>query len=555
MTRTPFLSVPVAAVDPDWPERELFPAFDRLRDGAGVVWIPVDDAEEADYILNRLDAFTGSREIRWCEVCHVDPLRFWSLLFGAACAPGRCQDVTARIWLVDGGERLPTASLRDHLGAVRHWARGAGVLLLLPVFRVAFDATLRQDADLVLPIPALVEADVPTRLALAKALVDEGLPLLLPDDRQAIAVRLAQANPSSRSRLATWIGELAGAKEPLKYLRERPAPADEPCRPKDLPTREQLRKRLVGVNGSVRACHNRLQAARPSLHLFFDHHDLVDPFASADPASWFVMLVSHLSSLVLDAGGKILLALAGWTVDRSSGSLLAPDDEPQFPAVLRNLRTTMQHALDRGLKKDREKLAEVREWYRKICGTSDPGSEYARGLADILMRLWETFAGEASKVVEFLCDHPSAPETRPVWSRIDQLAGRLSEEELYDIARPIVESDCPSLSVRDFVRNYRKTINEDLGMMGLQPDKLPEAALPLVKRLIEALANPCPVSSGWLQAELKLKGEAIKDWLFRRQRDWMTADRNVEAFLAETRGLVVAWLEHRDKVGSPQHLP
>src|SRR5262245_43940361 len=112
---TPFLSVPVAAVDPGCPDRELFPAFDGLRRRACIVWVPVDAADEADYILNRLDGRAGSDAVCWCEVCPVDPLRFWSLLFGKACTRGRCSERAARIWLIDGGEGLPTASLHDHL--------------------------------------------------------------------------------------------------------------------------------------------------------------------------------------------------------------------------------------------------------------------------------------------------------------------------------------------------------------------------------------------------------------------------------------------------------
>src|SRR5262249_13932165 len=150
----------------------------------GVVWVPVDAADEADYVLGRLAARAGPDSVHWVEVCRVDPLRFWSSFFGAGCTPGRCQEAGAPLWLIDGGERLPTASLRDHLGAVRHWACGAGVQLLLPVFRGAFDGGLRSGADRVLHIPGLAGAGAGTRAALAEALVAERLPLLPPADRR-----------------------------------------------------------------------------------------------------------------------------------------------------------------------------------------------------------------------------------------------------------------------------------------------------------------------------------------------------------------------------------
>jgi hypothetical protein len=299
----------------------------------------------------------------------------------------------------------------------------------------------------------------------------------------------------------------------------------------------------LGYFTASEAC---LQGVRPDLHLMFLHHDLLDPFASGDPASWFALLVSHVSALLLDAGGKVLLALAGWRVE--GGKLLAPDAAPLFPAVLRCLRTTMQHALDLKLPKDKEKLNEAHEWYRSVCGQATPGPEYSRCLTDIVLGLWEAFARDLCDVVAFLSANQAAPEARPAWDRIESHAGRLSEEDLYDVALEVIRATASTLSVRDFVREYRDLINADLAVMGLRPEGLRLAAVRLVEDVVKALANPCPVSGAWLKAECSLVGRSIRDWLFRRRGAWMRLRpeaRDAATFLDETRHLIADWFERR----------
>jgi len=254
---------------------------------------------------------------------------------------------------------------------------------------------------------------------------------------------LSKALPRSRAQLENWINHYAEEASPLLKLRESPPPlrSDPSTEPAQVPSREELRERFRTSLEKIEESDAVFEQVSGQ-SFFYRHHPLEDPFESPYPPSWFSGLVNRLCCLVFDAGEPKFASLCRFAYDPATGDIVASPSG--FIKTLRSLRTSLQHGLRTGNKRNEEILSHVRNWYLKSTHGRAPCPIHARRLTDCLLAEWEELVERLHRVTHRFS---SAASAHVVLSQIERDAGGISRGEFLQLAEEMIERIYPTLDL------------------------------------------------------------------------------------------------------------
>jgi hypothetical protein len=412
-----FLAVPIAAVADDWLASVFWPRSEEFLaeviTTGGLIWLPVDAGAEGDYLLTKLHELCDRRgwKVYELEVSAHDPYLFWAGVLGSPETAGLCRSFPGSVLLVRSGELLPPSTVRMHLASLVDSSKAEKCSFVLPVFRSQSDLLLLAPVSLQLHVPALAEATPERRLELAEALVTSRISALKAPERREFAERLLSAGPLSRPQLEYWLEGMQDAEDPLVQARGATFSHDEPAhQPPPVASRAQLHSQFNQALAQLREA-SLLFREMFDTPLFFPHQALRDPFATSEPADWFMTLVSFLSCLIFDAGETTLECVAGFRFDTIGRDIVG---EPVSTLLidLRLLRTSLQHAMSLANKDNQQKLRNVESWYRLRCGEPSPRADHYRLLVTVLVGEWKKLVKGIYDVVSNMREAPSSLAVR-----------------------------------------------------------------------------------------------------------------------------------------------
>lgn len=519
------LAFPVAALDTTWFETYCVVELNRLLStdlvGGGVLWLPVDSSDEADFILSRVKGLLRpSRHIEEFSVAPEDPLLCWADLFGNEHVGHLGRVPQSTIVLLYGGQMLSAESVEMHYSTLQRLARGAEVVVVFPVFpisRTRLSGALSVRVEL--EIPSLAATDPHRTRMLAAQLVASAFPASPSVDIERAADWIVTAKPKSRSQVQHWIDVAAAASTntgptpgvgALLSL-QLPLPSDPQAIPTWCPTRDELRRRWQACLDELAKANAKL-VALANCSLCFDFQPLTDPFESRDPTSWLAALVSHVSCIVLDAGRLGLTIVGKFQYDSTRRDVVSRDASHGLLEILRPLRTSMQHAMDVRRRHSEEMLASVKGWYNENCGTANPDRRHARRAAHAFMRLWETYV---ANVMDVITHGSVSPNWCVVVDALCLGARALSPDDYHAVVQEVIEQIDSDVDAEKFARRYQQKIVTEVESCALTGHALRAKASEVVARYVASESSMCPVDGKWLADRGvppgKLMGRLLKE--------------------------------------------
>jgi|GEM_PF-4104930 len=496
-------TVPIAAASDDWLTSELLPAFVQCCDtGKSVVWVPCDSPGECEYVLSRIANFAGSigRRTVVASVPNGEPLTIWDTLFGhpepvTADDHGLAFNEAAETVVVMHDFHLVSPSMAAgiserlaKLAAIHGW------LVVLGVLRNAAGHTIQHTpAVCVLEIPSLRSLSETELRSVAVARLADVLFDLDSAASASLATQIAHARPQSRQQLDVWLEYYAVAdpEERQRRIDNVPPPSAQLTTRVDHYPPYDLSRMALAMQLTV--SFNELEDANRDFHAWMGEPlverpaNARDPFASSDPAFWFVSLVSTLYSTIFDHGNPAIEFMAQYEWNVTTSDLISVSNR-QFFRSLHALRTTMQHGMRTGWASDADTQSLVESWYEQHCNKRTPTRSDWRLLCRVLLDEWSS----VTQRLRTVCKNGSGSASAgAVYNQLMTHRKRLSGQAMLDIFRNVVRDVGSTLDPYELRNRHMDTIRKQVE--GYHKDALHIAARQLAEEVVLRESNRCPI--------------------------------------------------------------